>query len=84
MKLIMVYREKSEHRMAVETFMRDFKRQTAREIETLNPDTREGQNFIQVYDIVEYPTLIAIGPDGTEVAKWRGKLPTISDASFYN
>ena len=70
--------------MIVETFLRDFKRQTGRRIETLNPDTRSGQNFIELYNIVEYPTLIAIGPDGTEVAKWRGNLPTISDASFYN
>ena len=84
MRLIMVYRERSDARMAVETFMRDFKFQTGREIETINPDTREGQSFIESYDIVEYPTLIALGPDGTELAKWRGTLPTISEASVYN
>lgn len=84
MKLIMVYREKSEHRLAVENFLREFKIRTGREIETLNPDTREGQSFIQLYDIVEYPTLIALGPNGTERTKWRITLPTISEASAYN
>jgi hypothetical protein len=79
----MVYREKSEARMAVETFMRDFKEQTGGEIETIDPDTRAGQAFIETYNIVEYPTLIVIGPDGTPVAGWRGSMPTISDASAY-
>jgi len=84
MRLVMVYREKSDHRMVVETFLRDFTRQTNREIETIDPDTRAGQSFIRSYDIVEYPTLIAIGPSGTEMAKWRGTMPTISEASGYN
>jgi hypothetical protein len=79
----MVYREKSETRLMAETFMRDFKNQTGGEIETINPDTPAGQQFIETYDIVEYPTLIAIGPDGVEMAKWRGTMPTISDASAY-
>jgi hypothetical protein len=79
----MVYREKSETRQAVEDFLREFKFETGHEIETLNPDLRSGANFCETYDIVEYPTLIAIGPDGTEGAKWRGDLPTISEVSFY-
>ena len=84
MRLVMVYREKSERRLEVETFIRDFKEQTGREIETMEPDGRAGTAFCETYDIVEYPTLIAIGPDGTEVEKWRGTLPTISEASAYN
>lgn len=83
MRLVMVYREKSEARLAVEAFIKDFKYQTGGEIETMNPDTPAGQQFIETYDIVEYPTLIAIGPDGVEMAKWRGTMPTISTASAY-
>jgi len=84
MKLVMIYREASEARQGVEDFLRDFKFQTGREIETLNPDSPSGAAFCETYDIVEYPTLIALGPDGTEAAKWRGDLPTISEASAYN
>jgi hypothetical protein len=80
----MVYREASERRLEVESFMEDFKQQTGRRIEVMNPDTAAGQNFIEAYDIVEYPTLIAIGPDGTPAATWRAMLPTISQASAYN
>ncbi|MDR0957553.1 MAG: hypothetical protein LBM09_03205 [Candidatus Nomurabacteria bacterium] len=84
MKLVMVYRENSEARAVAETFMREFKMQTGRDVEVVNPETRDGQNFIEVYDVVEYPTLIAIGPDGSVVDKWRGMMPTISEASAYN
>lgn len=83
MKLVMVYREASEHRMAAESFMRDFKYQTGRSIEGINPDTREGAAFCKIYDIMQYPTLIAITPDGTPLATWAGTLPTISEASGY-
>jgi hypothetical protein len=84
MRLVMVYREKSESRLAVETFLRDFEFQTGHKIETLSPDTRAGVEFTRAYDIVEYPTLLAIGPDGTPAQVWRGDaLPTISEVSFY-
>jgi len=79
----MIYREKSETRLMVETFLRDFKEQTGGEIETMDPDSKEGAGFCRAYDIVEYPTLIAIGPEGVQMAKWRGTMPTISDASAY-
>ena len=83
MRLIMIYREDSEARQAVADFLRDFKFQTGREIETMTPDDRAGASFCATYDIVQYPTLIALGPDGTEAAKWAGTLPTISEASGY-
>ncbi|MCL2280429.1 hypothetical protein FWC31_00875 [Candidatus Saccharibacteria bacterium] len=83
MRLVMVYREQSEHRMAVETFMRDFKKQTAGEIETIDPDTRAGAAFCDAYDVTVYPTLLALTPEGTPNMTWRSTLPTIMDASAY-
>lgn len=84
MRVVLVYREESEHRQAVESFLRDFERQTGNAIETMNPDTREGQAFLEVYDIVEYPTMIALSDDGKLQAVWRGlPLPTISEVSYY-
>jgi hypothetical protein len=80
----MVYREASEARAAVENFLEDFARQTGHRIETLNPDSPAGSQFCQTYDVVEYPTLLAIGQDGTLAQTWRGaELPTISEVSFY-
>jgi len=37
-----------------------------------------------VYDIVEYPTIIALSDSGQLQNLWRGlPLPTISEVSFY-
>jgi len=83
MRLVMVYREKSEVRMAVETFMRDFKDETGGEIEVVDPDTRAGWEFCKAYDITTYPTMLALTPAGTPMRTWRHDLPTIMDASAY-
>jgi hypothetical protein len=86
MKLVMVYRAASESRMAVETFLTEYKNQTGREVETLDPDTIEGEIFTRAHDVVEYPTLLALRDDGTVDQEWRGEqnIPTISEASAYN
>lgn len=84
MRTIMVYRSNSEHGTTVETFLNDFTRQTGRTLETIDPDTADGLAFCQTYDIVEYPSLIALSDDGQLENFWAGlPLPTISEVSFY-
>lgn len=84
MRVVVVYRRDSDHGRAVEDYLRDFTRQTSRELEALDPDTKEGIDFCRVYDIVEYPTLIAVSDDGQLQNSWRGQpLPTISEVSYY-
>ena len=84
MRVVMVYREDSEQARAVDDFLREFTRQTGRTIETLDPDTRDGADFCRVYDVVEYPTMIALSDDSHLQSSWRGlPLPTISEVSYY-
>lgn len=84
MKVVMVYQEESDRARAVIDFLRDVKRQTGHDIETLSPDTREGADFCRVYDIVEYPTMLALDDGGQLQNTWRGlPLPTISEVSYY-
>lgn len=82
MRIVIVYREASEHRMAVESFIRDYRFRTGKDIETINPDTRDGMSFCRLYDIVEYPTIVAIMNDGSVYHSWRGQhFPTISEVA---
>lgn len=84
MRVVVVYKNMSEHARAVETFLGDFARQTGKILETLDPETRDGSSFCQVYDIVEYPTVVALDDDGRVQNMWRGEmLPTISEVSYY-
>lgn len=84
MRTFVVYREQSDHARAVDTFMHDFTRQTGRVIEVVDPETREGARICEVYDIVEYPSLVALDDNGIVQNIWRGlPLPTISEVSYY-
>lgn len=79
-----MYRTESDYARNVMDFLRDLKRQTGHELEEIDPDTREGADICRVYDIVEYPSVVAVNEDGVQQAMWRGlPLPTISEVGYY-
>lgn len=81
---MVVYKEESDYARSIIDFLRDFERQTGHTLETLNPETAEGEQFCRAYDIVEYPTMVALSEDSALQNTWRGlPLPTISEVSFY-
>jgi hypothetical protein len=84
MRVVIIYKNESDHARDVMDFLRDFKRQTGRDLETLEPDSRDGETFCRAYDIVQYPTVIAISDDSVMQNMWIGlPLPTISEVSYY-
>lgn len=84
MRVVVVYKDESEHGRIVADYLRDFTRQTGHDIETLDPDTPAGADFCRTYDIVEYPTVVALNDDGVLQNTWRGlPLPMMSEVSYY-
>lgn len=84
MKVVVVYKENSDQARAVIDFMHDFEHQTGRKIESLDPDSLDGERFCRAYDIVMYPTVIALADDSTMQQIWSGvPLPTIIEVSYY-
>ena len=84
MKTVIVYKDESDHAREVLDYLRDFKRQTGHDLETIDPDSPDGIDFCRAYDIVEYPSVVAISDDGVMQNLWRGRpLPTISEVSYY-
>lgn len=84
MRVVVIYKVESDHYREVADYLRDFTRQTGRDIEEIDPDTRSGADFCRTYDIVEYPTMIALDTDGRVQNTWRGRpLPQISQVSYY-
>ncbi|WP_236861252.1 hypothetical protein [Candidatus Nanosynbacter featherlites] len=79
-----MYKTESDHARTVFDYLRDFKNQTGHDLEEINPDSVAGSDFCRTYDIVEYPTIIALSDGGQLQNMWRGTpLPTISEVSFY-
>ncbi len=84
MKTLVVFKMESDHARDVLTFLGDYTRQTGRTLETIDPDSREGAAMCRTYDIVEYPSIIAVDDNGQLQNIWRGRpLPTVSEVSYY-
>lgn len=81
---MVIYKSESDHARTVSDYLRDFYRQTGRELETLDPESRDGADFCRAYDIVEYPTIVALSDNSTMQNMWRGlPLPTINEVGYY-
>lgn len=82
MRIVCVYRDNQDYTRTVDEWLENFRRQTGREIERMDPD--KNTSFCEAYDIVEYPTFLAVGENGEVRALWRGKdLPLINEVLFY-
>lgn len=84
MRVVVVYKQQTDYTRQVEDWLHDFTRQTGRELETLDPESLPGISLCTAYDIVEYPTILALSDDGQMQNMWRGlPLPTLSEVSYY-
>lgn len=84
MGLLLFYRTRSEQASQTEVFIRDFERQSSQTIEVIDPDSPRGVDLCRIYDVVEFPTLVATTQDGQMRNLWRGlPLPTINEVSYY-
>lgn len=85
MKVTVVYKEESDHARTVIDFIRDYQRQTGRDLEIIDPDSPDGAQFCRTYDIVEYPSIVATSDGGVLQNLWRGlPLPLINELSYYD
>jgi hypothetical protein len=83
-KVVVVFKDNTDYARTVTDYLRDFKIQTGHDLSTLDPETPEGSEFCRVYDVVEYPTIVATSDEGVIQNSWRGlPLPTISEVSYY-
>ena len=82
MRVVCIYRDKQDYTRSVYEWLEAVHRQTGRTIETMDPDKNTG--FCEAYDVVEYPTILAIGSSGEVRATWKGKtLPLINEVLYY-
>ena len=49
MRIVVVYKEESDHAREVFDYLRDFSRQTGHVIEEMNPDSPAGADFCRIY-----------------------------------
>ena len=85
MSIIVICPESRDYTREVDEYVRDYMRRTGREIEALDPESREGADFCRSYDIVEYPSMMALSDDGSVLKKWSGlPFPLMDEVTFYD
>lgn len=84
MKVVVISKDEMDYTRTVTDYLRDFKMLTGRDLEVMDPETPEGVMFCRTYDILEFPTIVALSDDGLLQNQWRGlPLPTMSEVSYY-
>lgn len=85
MKLVVIYRSNSEHGRKTEEFIHEFQRRYPdHKVEVLNIDRRDGDAMAALYDITQYPGVLALRNDGTMNMVWQGeRLPLIDEVAGY-
>jgi len=81
---VVLYRPNSEHSRQVEEFVHDFIRfEPTRTVDLIDVDSPFGVAKCEVYDIVRYPSILALGDDGVLLRSWSGELPLMDELSYY-
>lgn len=84
MKVKIVFKEFSDHAREVFEWIDQFEHRTGREVEKVDPESREGEGYCQARGIMEYPTVVVEGDEGRMVEQWGGTpLPVIDDVMAY-
>lgn len=83
MRLIVIYREKSDHARAVYEFKEMLRRRYPdKTVSEIDPDTREGAAEANLYGVVRYPAIIATAYDGRVLGFWEGEpLPLVDEVA---
>jgi hypothetical protein len=85
MKIIVLYRPDSEFARPTEEFVHDYQaRHGDSKLEILNIDSREGGAIASLYDVMQYPTILALRDDGSVLKSWEGEsFPLMDELAAY-
>ncbi len=84
MKVIILYRPTSEFARSVEEFAHDIQQQQNVKSQLVSIDTRDGAATASLYDIMEFPAILATRDNGEALQVWTGaQLPLMNEVAAY-
>jgi hypothetical protein len=85
MKVVILYRPDSDHARAVEEFAHEFERIHGRSVDMVSVNTRDGAATASLYDIMQYPAVMATTDIGEMLQVWSGEnLPLMNEVAAYS
>ncbi len=84
MRVFCLYRPNSETERSVIELNNELKRRMNVELELISMDTVEGDHLAQVYQVMQFPAVMALDSRGIVQKSWTdGSLPLINELSYY-
>lgn len=84
MRVVMIWRDNEDYSRTVRDWLHDFEHRLGKMPESFSPDEGEGLGLAKIYDVVEYPTILALDDNGKVLQMWRGAmLPQVNEVSYY-
>ena len=84
MRVFCLYRPHTETERSVVDLNAELKRLYNTELELISMDTVEGDRLAEVYDIWNFPAVIAVDSNGAPHKAWSdGTLPLLSELNYY-
>ena len=85
MKIVILYKPNSDHGRVVEEYLHEFAaRNPEVSFNALSVETREGANTATLYDVMQYPSMLALREDGSIAKSWQGlPLPLMNDVAYF-
>lgn len=85
MKAVILYKPMSEHDTPVQGYVREFSHRTGRQLELVDAESPEGIQMSGLYDVLQFPALVAMRDDGQLMQVWPefDRWPTMNELTFY-
>lgn len=80
-----MYHPKSDHARMAEEYATDFERIKGRKIELISLESHGGAAAAKLYDVLQYPAIVATRDDGQLLKSWQGDLfPLMDEVAAYS
>ena len=85
MRVVVIYKRETDYGREVEEWTHELRaRDTKNIVQEVDPETRDGESLAQAYEVMQYPTVMALDDAGRVLASWKGlPLPRLDEVSYY-
>ena len=85
MRVVVIYKRATDYGREVEEWTNELRaRDINNVIQEVNPETRDGESMAQAYEVMQYPTIMALDDQGRVLSSWTGlPLPRLDEVSYY-
>lgn len=85
MRVVVFYKRETDYGREVEEWIHDLKaRGDGGKIDEIDPETRDGDGMAQTYEVIQYPTIMALDDSGRVLSAWKGlPLPRLDEVAYY-